>query len=263
MTLKTILVDRADHKVTITMNRPEKLNALNARMCIELRDTFAELKDDPDLRVLVLTGAGRGFCSGADLTPSDDDRENVEIIEVLHTLIRLMRNFRVPIIGAVNGEAVGAGFSLSLATDVRIASDRSRYSAIFVKRALGGDCGLTYTLPRTVGLSNAFQLLYTGDIIDAAEADRIGLVSKVVPHDELTETVDGLATAIINNAPLAIRGIRRAVYSNQDSDLDSALNMEYATNTMLSLTDDSYEGRMAFAEKRDPVFTGKIRDRDS
>ena len=221
MPLKAILVDKVDHKVTITLNRPEKLNAINARMSYELRDTFLELNEDPDVRVVVLTGVGRGFCSGADLTSTDDEDKNVDIIELLHTLIRLMRNFKSPIIGAMNGVAAGAGFSLGLATDIRIASDQSRYSAIFVKRALGGDCGLTYTLPRTVGLSNAFQMMYTGDIIDASEAVRIGLVSKVVPHDELTETVDELATAIINNPPLAVRGIRRAVYSNQDSDLDS------------------------------------------
>lgn len=263
MALKTILVERVDHKVTITLNRPEKLNAINVRMSHELRDTFLELNEDADVRVVVLTGVGKGFCSGADLTSTDDEDKNVDLIEPLHTLIRLMRSFKSPIIGAVNGVAAGAGFSLCLATDVRIASDQSRYSAIFVKRALGGDCGLTYTLPRTVGVSNAFQMMYTGDIIDAKRAESIGLVSKVVPHDELTEAVDDLATTIVNNPPLAISGIRRAVYSGQDSDLDTALNLEYVTNTLLGQTEDAFEGMKAFAEKRDPVYTGKLTPRRS
>ncbi|MFQ5933607.1 MAG: enoyl-CoA hydratase/isomerase family protein, partial [Dehalococcoidia bacterium] len=258
---ETLLLDRTEHKVTVTLNRPDKLNAITVKMARELRTILTELNEDPDARVLILTGAGRGFCSGAELSRGDKEDKSINLLDPLHEVIRLMRSFKSPIIGAINGVAAGAGFSLSLACDIRIASEESRYSAIFVRRALSVDCGLSYTLPRVIGLPNALHMMYTGEIIDASTAEKMGLVSRVVPQSELLAATDELATAIANGPPLAISGIRRSAYSALDSSLDSALDLEKATNNLLSGTEDAAEGVRSFLEKRPPVFTGRLRER--
>jgi 2-(1,2-epoxy-1,2-dihydrophenyl)acetyl-CoA isomerase len=170
----------------------------------------------------------------------------------------MMRSVRKAVIAAINGPAVGLGFSIALACDMRIASDRARFSAVFVKRGVGPDTGVSFTLPRVVGFPKACELLLTGDMIDAAEAERIGVVNKVVPHDQLMTAAKELAERIAKNPPLAVASHKEALYkSMSETDLIEQLKLEVAIQDKLLNTEDFKEAAAAFLEKRPPVFKGK------
>ena len=192
MDYSTVRTERVGDVGVITLNRPEKMNAIN-RALIDDFDAAIHANEEDGARALILTGAGRGFCAGADLTAEQGEGHtpgNETLLKKgmpLGYLSLLLRRFPRPTIAAVNGAAVGAGFGLALACDIRIASESARFSAIFAKRALTPDYGCTQLLPMAVGMSRAMELMYTGDIIDAREAERIGLVNYVIPDDEFTE----------------------------------------------------------------------------
>ncbi len=255
-----------DHGVArITLNKPEKLNALSWGSWAEIEHAIAAADDDDDVKAVLITGAGRGFCAGTDLTTGT--RESDWPDRPLAGRPGLMRSrylgtaqvyhCRKPTIAAVNGASVGAGFSLAMACDIRIASEAARFSAIFVKRAIVADTGCTWFLPRLVGVENALKLMYTGRIIDAAEALRIGLVSEVVPADELDARASELAYEIASGPSVAIELMKRLTQEGMSRGLDEQIELEQFLQGYTHATEDAAEGRQSFLEKREPVFKGR------
>jgi 2-(1,2-epoxy-1,2-dihydrophenyl)acetyl-CoA isomerase len=264
MTYKCLLFELKDGVATLTLNRPERLNALGDTLRDDLHDAILKCSDNPDVRVIVITGAGKGFCSGGDVKAMNEAKEGrrerplVEKIAPNRDLTLLaMRDAPQPIIAAINGAAAGAGMNLALGCDIRIASTAAKFSQAFVKRGLHPDWGGTYFLPRVVGFAKAAELIFTGDVIDAAEALRLGLVSRVVEPEMLMPTVHELARKIAAGPPIAIRLARRALYKNADGDLRSALEFETFAQNVCFETEDATEGVRAFVEKRAPVFRGR------
>jgi len=270
MEYETILYEKEGKVATITLNRPETLNAWNMTMGEEVYAALDEVRKDDDVRVLIMTGADRGFSSGADLSAAGGVGGGPPGITEgmvgstmkgrrgVWDVAMAIPNLPKPVIAAVNGVAAGAGFSVALACDIRIASDKARFSQIFVKRGLIPDSGATYFLPRIVGLSKACELAFTGDIIDAAEAERIGLVSQVVPHDELMKVTRELAEKIASGPPITIQLAKMALLRGSvATSLEEQVDRENYVQQMCFATEDFIEGVKAFIEKREPIFKGK------
>jgi 2-(1,2-epoxy-1,2-dihydrophenyl)acetyl-CoA isomerase len=264
MTYKCLLYEVKDGIATLTLNRPERLNALGDTLRDDLLDAVTRTAADADVRVMVLTGAGKGFCAGGDVKAMDESRQAGRERPVLDKIapsrdrtLLAMRDAPQPIIAAINGAAAGAGMNLALACDLRIASTAAKFSQAFVGRGLHPDWGGTYFLPRVVGMAKACELIFTGDLIDAQEALRLGLVSQVVAPEELMTVVHGLARKIAAGPPLAIRLAKRALYHNADCDLRQALEFETFAQNVCQDTEDAREGVRAFVEKRAPVFRGR------
>jgi 2-(1,2-epoxy-1,2-dihydrophenyl)acetyl-CoA isomerase len=260
MTYQCLLYEVKDGIATLTLNRPDRLNALGGTLRDDLLHAVTRAAADPEVRVMILTGAGRGFCAGGDVKAMSEERA-VPIVEKFAPLrdqvLLAMREAPQPILAAINGAAAGAGMNLALACDIRIASTAAKFSQAFVKRGLHPDWGGTWFLPRVVGMAKACELIFTGDLIDAAEALRLGLVSRVVAPEELMPAVHGLARTIAAGPPVAIRLARRSLYANVDRDLRAALEAETAAQNVCRETDDYREGVRAFVEKRAPVFRGR------
>jgi 2-(1,2-epoxy-1,2-dihydrophenyl)acetyl-CoA isomerase len=244
------------------MNRPERLNALSPGLTSDLNDVFDELDAAfPDIRVIILTGNGRGFCSGADLggqiasvngqapPPGYNPRVSIPL------LAPRMRRVAQPIIAAVNGVATGAGLSLSLASDIRIASDQARFASIFVKRGLVPDTGSSSSLPDLVGLGIASEMAFTGRLFDAQWALEKGLVNSMVPHDQLMDAAMALAQEISANPPLTVRSSKALLVRRYR--LDDALPHEHDANAPSTPSEDRVEALKAWVEKRDPVYHGR------
>ena len=265
MDFEEIIYDQDGHVVTITLNRPAVMNALSMKTYREFEEALNRANADESVRVIIITGEGRGFCSGDDVRQVMLSPEQVENrrhqwkrqvrAEPTPAAARLMTMDK-PTIAAVNGPAMGWGMDLSLMCDIRIASERARFGELFVLRGLLPDVGGIYFLPLIVGTAKAYELLFTGDMIDASEAERIGLVSKVVPHDLLIDEARSLARRIAENPPLAVQRIKEAVRRGLGYDV-KALG-EYVTSSLAILfeTEDHKEGAAAFLEKRKPAFRG-------
>ena len=263
MSYKCLIYDAQEGVATLTLNRPERLNALGDTLRQDLHDALTRASDDADIRVIILTGAGRGFCSGGDVKAMNEAKERGQSQALLDKVapsrdqtLLAMRDAPKPIIAAVNGPAAGAGMNLALACDIRMAATNARVGETFVKRGLHVDWGGTYFLPRIVGMAKACELIFTGEIIDAEEALRLGIVSQVVPPEILMPTVQELAHKIAAGPPIAIRLAKRALYRSQDSDLRSALEFETYAQNICRDTEDAKEGIRAFVEKRAPSFQG-------
>jgi len=264
MTYECLLYEVKDGIATLTLNRPDRLNALGGSLRDDLHDAVTRSAADPDVRVMVITGAGKGFCSGGDVKAMGEakagQRERPLIEKIApgrdRTLLA-MREAPQPIIAAVNGAAAGAGMNLALGCDIRIASTAARFTQAFVKRGLHPDWGGTYFLPRLVGTAKACEMIFTGDVIDAAEAERLGIVSRVVAPEELLPTAYELARRIAAGPPVAIRLAKRSIYANSELDLRAALQVETMAQNICFETEDATEGIRAFGEKRAPVFKGR------
>jgi 2-(1,2-epoxy-1,2-dihydrophenyl)acetyl-CoA isomerase len=264
MAYESILYEPHDHILTITLNRPDKLNAFTHTLLDELTHAFSQAEADSSVRVIVLTGAGRGFCAGQDLAYAVEEGaldEQFSFAQHLRAhydpLILGMRACPKPIIAAVNGVAAGAGMSLTLACDYRIAVDTASFTQAFVKIGLIPDSGSTWLLPRLIGLTRALDMMLTGRKVDAAQALEWGIVNRIVPADQLMETVYQLAAEFAAAPTTTIGLIKQSVEFAAHSTLEAALGKEAELQDLAGKTADYREGVTAFLEKRPPHFTGK------
>jgi 2-(1,2-epoxy-1,2-dihydrophenyl)acetyl-CoA isomerase len=254
----TIRLEVADGVATVTLNRPESLNALNADMRRELLAAFKALGRDDTVRAVILTGEGRGFCSGADLRGGSTERQFRRVLErEYNPLVRAMRQLPKPIIAAVNGVAAGAGVSLALACDLVYAADDARFIQAFIRIGLVPDSGSTRTLVRALGRHRAAQLIFSGEPLSAAQAHEGGLVNEVVPADALLTTVREAAVRLAQAPTRAIALAKRLVNATEDATLDDSLALEAGLQELAGRTVDHVEGVTAFAEKREARFVGR------
>jgi 2-(1,2-epoxy-1,2-dihydrophenyl)acetyl-CoA isomerase len=264
-TFETLRVETADGVCTVTLNRPDSLNSINDLMTTELGAIVKQLRRDDTVRCVVLTGAGRAFCSGQDLgdlkkkyaDPSYTPHLGDDLRRRYNPVITGLRDLEKPVIAAVNGVAAGAGLSLALACDLRLASDKASFTEVFVNVGLVPDSGSSFFLPRLVGLGNALALCFTGEKVSAADAHQLGLVNRVVPGDELMQATSELAKKLANLPTKAIGLMKRLLYRSLSSDLDAMLEAEAFAQETAALTADHREGVLAFFEKRPPKFLGK------
>jgi 2-(1,2-epoxy-1,2-dihydrophenyl)acetyl-CoA isomerase len=260
-----VLYRRHEGIATLTLNRPETLNAMNEAMMGEIERILIEIEADAAVRVVILTGAGRAFSSGGDqkrggevVPPSFFDGDpGGALIERLNRCILRMQRMQKPIVGSINGVAAGAGMNIALATDLRIASDTARFVEAFARVGLVPDGGGTYFLPRLVGTAKAMELILLADIIDAQEALRIGLVNRVVPADQLENETLKLAERLAQGPTVAYGLAKTGLYQGLGMSLEDVLNMEARNQAMAVRTPDRAEGVAAFLEKRPPRFTGR------
>lgn len=260
MTYETILFEAGAGVATITLNRPEKLNAFNDQMIAETTDAFKVSAKDGAVRCVVITGAGRGFSSGQDLSDFQERGANVSIGEHLrhgyHRLIRQMVTMEKPIIGAINGVAAGAGLGVALAADLRIAADSASFILAFSRVGLIPDSGANWFLPRLIGYARAYEMALTAERVTAAKALEWGMANRVVPSAQLPEITAAWARQLADGPTLAFGLTKRAMNRSWEMTLDEALEYEAHLQEVTGRSNDNREGVMAFLEKREPHFTG-------
>ena len=259
--VSTFLYEQSEGIATITLNRPERLNALTFEVYRELTDTFAALSNEPEVRAVVITGAGRAFCSGGDVHDIIGElfkRDMEGLLEFTRMTCELVANIRAlpkPVIASLNGTTAGAGACIALASDIRIAAEEAKIAFLFVKVGLSGaDMGAAYLLPRVVGLAKATELLYTGDFISAAEAERIGLYNRVVPGSQLKATTQELAERLAQGPAFALAKTKELLDREAHMNLEAALECEAQAQAICMQHPDYREAYEAFVEKRTPQF---------
>jgi enoyl-CoA hydratase len=261
MDYQAIKFERKNGIAYITLNRPEVMNARNRRMRAEIMEAMTAIRSDPDVRVVILTGAGeKSFSAGRDLKEAAQESTGVvagrqQKLEVGDT--EMIANLTKPVIAAINGYALGGGCEMALACDIRIAVEDAKLGLTEVSRGMIPGSGGTQRLSRVVGLGKALELILTGGVIDAHEAHRIGLVSRVVPRDQLMSTAEQYAEAIATKAPLAVVFAKEAVRKGFDMSLEDGLRLETDLSALLRTTEDIKEGARAFVEKRPPKWKGQ------
>lgn len=257
---KTLIYEKKENIGLLTINRPEKLNAISNELISELKKLLDEIENDGELRVLIITGAGdKAFVAGADIKElvDRDARLGRRISKERQEVFSRIENLPVPVIAAVNGYALGGGLELALACSIRICSEKAQFGAPEVKLGIIPGDGGTQRLPRLVGLGRAMEMILTGDFIDAQEAYRIGLVNKVLPQEELMDKAMELAKKIASRPPLAVRFAKEAVNRSQEGDAASGFALESYLHALSCTTEDKKEGVSAFLEKRKGKFKGK------
>lgn len=258
-----VLETRQESVAHLMLNRPDKLNALSGELSTALNEALSRIAEDQSVRVVVLSGAGRAFCSGGDLGAIGKGREQNKTDELGPILrsgmqaVLKMRLMPQPVIAAVHGPAAGAGMNVALAADIRIAADNATFGQTFSRVGLYPDYGGTYFLPQLVGPSVAAEMFYTGEMIDAPAALRLGIVNRVVPLAQLEAEVKTLAQKIAQGPPLAIRAIKKALFASNEEELVKTLDHEAQQQLKCFHSDDCREGIRAFFEKRHPKFQGK------
>jgi enoyl-CoA hydratase/carnithine racemase len=262
MAMETLIVERKDGVVTVTMNRPERKNAANGVMLDELKEIFAQVEDRPDDRVMVLTGAGGAFCSGADLSDpngpaTDPTRSGLSRMRRLGDVALGLHHVTKPTIAKVDGVAVGAGLSLALGCDLVVCSDRARLSMIFAKRSLSLDNGASWLLPRLVGMARAKEIALFGGMWSGPEAAAIGLVNRVLPVDELDAFVEEWADTLAAGPPLALSMTKTLLHASSMASMEQAVEDEARCQALNFSTSDTAEAMAAFGQKREPVFIGR------
>jgi 2-(1,2-epoxy-1,2-dihydrophenyl)acetyl-CoA isomerase len=266
MDYREILFEKEKPLAMITMNRPEKLNAITPTMLREMLAALEEAEEDDEVKVIILTGAGQGFSPGADVSRDrSGDTQEIAGRAVRESPLgnwgifaQRLHETRKPVLAAVNGMCAGVALSLVLGCDIRFASEQARFCSVFVRRGLLASSGGTFLLPRVVGVARALELMWSGDIIDAHEAERIGLVSRVVPHDQLIPVTQEFALRLAKGPSLSIELTKRLVYQGLESNnFLSDLKAEAWAQSICSASEDAKEGRRSFIEKREPVFKGQ------
>lgn len=262
MAFEHILFKREKKIATITLNRPDKLNAFAGRMREEIAEAVEQAAADEKVRVIVITGEGRGFCAGADvqflaeLAKKKDTATFHVFLDCGRRVVTAIRNVPKPVIASINGPAAGGGLNMALACDIRLASDKAKFSEAFVKIGLHPDWGGTYFLPRLVGAAKACELMMSGDVLGAYEAERIGLVNRVVPHEQLHVATHELAERLAKMPPLAMKRVKQAIYRGVEADLETMLALESEAQIACFESNDCVEGVEAFLGKRAPNFKG-------
>ena len=271
MSFQTLIVEKKEHIGTLMFNRPETLNAINQTMIGEFPLAIRDLNEDNNVRVVIVTGTGRGFCSGMDVKqgfstlqelseryPAGDALPLLQGAGYLEGMGMRLGDMQKPTIAAVNGPAIGGGLDLAMACDFRIASEKATFSERYNMFANNPDIGGSYRLARLVGVAKAKELTFFADIIDAEEALRIGIVNKVVPHDELMDVVGEMAARLAKYSPIALACCKFLIDRNQDCDYLTAIEREMLVARYLHRTTDPYEGISAFREKREPKYISKL-----
>ncbi len=262
--MSDVLLERRGCVALITLNRPDALNALVGDMRARLREAFEGAAGDPAVRVLVVTGAGRGFCSGGDIKFMQDVmarggrfEEFLPLLEAGRDVVRAIHATDKPVLAAVNGAAAGAGMNLALACDIRWASEKAKFAESFARIGLHPDWGGIHTLPELVGTARALELMWTGDAVDAAEALRLGLVTRVLPPDALLPEMLAFADRLARAPAVAITSIKQSVRASAFLSLEQALAREIEAQERCWGTHDAREGLASFLEKREPRFEGR------
>ncbi|HEC39213.1 MAG TPA: enoyl-CoA hydratase [bacterium] len=266
MEYEQILFEVSDQIATITLNRPERLNAYTGRMANEMWDALTKVEANPKLRVTIITGAGRGFCAGADLSGGGDTfdrtnqpREQGERARPEGSLIQRYFKLKKPVIVAINGPAVGVGVTLILPFDIRIAAESARIGIVFNRRGVIPEIACPWILPRIVGISKAAELMYTGRILNAKEALEFGIVSRVVPNDKLMDTAKEIAEEILLCAPVSVALTKRMLYQFlTESDINKAERINHRYFGWTGTQPDAREGVVSFLEKRKPEWKMKV-----
>lgn len=261
-----LLVEFSENILTITLNRPDRLNAINGPMLSALSSTLQQANIDPEVRAVILTGAGRGFCSGLDLKQQTSGEANgairpgrpgYQLFDLHNSPPIVINRMDKPMICALNGAAAGYGMDMALGCDIRIASEHGKLGAVFARRGVLPESGGCWYLPRLLGWAKAAEVAFLGDVLDANKSLELGLVNRVVPHDDLMPETRKMATQIAKNAPLSVQTTKRMMRLGMDEPFEAAVDHIYLQLLPLFQSEDFKEGLASFAERREPVFKGR------